>query len=148
MMKTDPTNIEILRHLRDGKKSFQEIAKDLGISENTVRARANRLMEKGLLDIAGLVNPECIPGHRITMVGVRLSTMDMVEKGEEFSRLRGVVSVAVVTGRFDLLLTVLMNEDFGLLEFYTEEVAKIKDVQSIETFVVCKGFNLKVPYIL
>ena len=147
-MKIDPTNIEILRHLKDGRKSFQEIAKDLGISENTVRARANRLMEEGLLDIAGLVNPELIPGHRLTMVGVKLRTMDLVQKGEEFSRLRGVASVAVVTGRFDLLLTVLINEDFGLLEFYTEEVAKIKDVQSVETFVIYKGYNLKVPYIL
>ena len=105
-------------------------------------------MEEGLLDIAGLVNPELIPGHRLTMVGVKLRTMDLVQKGEEFSRLRGVASVAVVTGRFDLLLTVLINEDFGLLEFYTEEVAKIKDIQSVETFVIYKGYNLKVPYIL
>ena len=30
----------------------------------------------------------------------------------------------------------------------TEEVAKIKDVQSVETFVVYKAYNLKVPYIL
>jgi Lrp/AsnC family transcriptional regulator for asnA, asnC and gidA len=35
-----------------------------------------------------------------------------------------------------------------LLEFYTEEVSKIKDVQSVETFVVYKSYNLKVPYVL
>ena len=39
-------------------------------------------------------------------------------------------------------------ELFGLLEFYTEEVAKITEVQSVETFVVYKAYNLKVPYIL
>ena len=32
--------------------------------------------------------------------------------------------------------------------FYTEEVDRIEDVSSAETFVVYKGFNLKVPYIL
>ncbi len=41
-----------------------------------------------------------------------------------------------------------MNGGFGLLEFYTEEVSRIEEVQSVETFVVYKGYNLKVPYIL
>ena len=82
------------------------------------------------------------------MVGVKLNTMNLVKKGEEFSKLKGVVSVCVVTGRFDLILIVLLKEGFGLLEFYTEEVANLKDVQSVETFVVYKGYNMKVPYIL
>jgi Lrp/AsnC family transcriptional regulator for asnA, asnC and gidA len=74
--------------------------------------------------------------------------MNLVKKGEEFSGLKGVVSVSVVTGRYDLILTVLLNDDFGLLEFYTDEVARLEDVQSVETFVVYKCYNLKVPYVL
>jgi Lrp/AsnC family transcriptional regulator for asnA, asnC and gidA len=81
-------------------------------------------------------------------VGIKLNTMNLVKKGEEFSRLKGVVSVAVVTGRYDLILTVLLREDFGLLEFYTQEVDRIEEVSSAETFVVYKGYNLEVPYIL
>ena len=147
-MKIDETNFEIIKLLRDGRKSFHEIADALSISENTVRARANKLIEEGVLDISGLVNPELLPGHRLAMVGIKLKTMDLVKKGEEFSRLNGVVSVAVVTGRFDLLLTILLDEHFGLLEFYTDEVANSKGIQSVETFVVYKGYNLKVPYVL
>jgi len=71
--------------------------------------------------------------------------MDLVKKGEEFSRLRGVTSVCVVTGRFDLILTVMLKKGFGLLEFYTEEVSQLEDIRSVETFVVYKSFNLKVP---
>ena len=147
-MKLDPTSIEIIKHLRQGRKSFKRIAHALSVSENTVRSRVNRLREEGILEIAGLVDPEAVPGHRVIMVGVKLNTMDLVKKGEEFSKLRGVVSVSVVTGRFDLILIVLLKEGFGLLEFYTEEVATLTDVQSVETFVVYKGYNLKVPYIL
>ncbi len=33
-----------------------------------------------------------------------------------------------------------------MLEFYTEEMARLQDVQSVETFVVYKSYNLKVPY--
>ncbi len=147
-MKIDKTHIAIIRRLRDGRKSFKKIAAELNLSENTVRARVNKLVDEGILEISGVVNPDAIPRHRVVMVGVKLKTMDLVNKGEEFSRLPGVVSVSVVTGRFDLILIVLLKESYDLLEFYTEAVSKIEDVQSVETFVVYKSYNLKVPYIL
>jgi len=147
-VKIDSTHIAIIRHLRDGRKSFKEIADALSITENTVRARVNQLVQAGVLTVTGLVDPEMLPGHRLVLVGVKLNTMNLVKKGEEFSRLRGVVSVAVVTGRYDLILTVLLTDEFGLLEFYTEEVDRIEDVGSAETFVVYKGYNAGVPYVL
>ena len=147
-MKIDETNLAIIKHLRQGRRSFKKISEDLGITENTVRARVNKLTGEGILEISGLVDIESIPGHKVVMVGVKLATMNLVKKGKEFSKLKGVVSVSVVTGRFDLILIVLINEDFGLLEFYTEEVSRIKMVQSVETFVVYKAYNLKIPYIL
>ena len=147
-MNIDKTNLDIIKHLRDGRKSYQKIARDLAISENTVRTRVQKLIEEGVLDINGVVDPESIDGHRVVIVGVKLRSMDLVNKGKEFSKLKGVVSVSVVTGRFDLILIVLLKSGFGLLEFYTEEVSKIKDVRSVETFVVYKSYNLKVPYVL
>lgn len=147
-MKFDKTNLAIIRNLQDGRKSYNKIAEELKITENTVRSRVNKLLEEGVLDIAGLIDPEKLPEHRAVIVGVKLDTMDLVGKGKEFSQLKGVVSVSVVTGRFDLMLVVLLKKGFGLLEFYTEEVARIQEVRSVETFVIYKNYNLKVPYIL
>ena len=147
-MKIDATTIDIIKHLQDGRKSLKKIADELLVSENTVRSRINQLKKEGVLSISGLVNPEALPGHQSVMVGVKLSTMHLVKKGKEFSKLKGVVSVSVVTGRFDLILIVLLKEGYGLLEFYTKQVAQIKDVQSVETFVVYKSYGLKIPYIL
>ncbi|MGD9055350.1 MAG: Lrp/AsnC family transcriptional regulator [Desulfobacterales bacterium] len=147
-MNIDETNLAIIKHLRNGRKSYQKIARELALSENTVRTRVQKLIEEGILDINGVINPESIDGHRVVIVGVKLQSMDLVNKGKEFSNLKGVVSVSVVTGRFDLILMVLLKSGFGLLEFYTEEVSRIKEVQSVETFVVYKSYNLKVPYVL
>ena len=147
-MNVDKINLAIIKHLRSGRKSYKKIAEQLSVSENTVRARVHNLIDNGILEITGLVDPEAINGHKIVMVGVKLKTMDLVKKGEEFSKLKGVISASVVTGRFDLILIVLLKTDFGLLEFYTEEVSKLKDVQSVETFVVYKSYNLKIPYVI
>lgn len=146
-MKIDDTNIDIIRELRNGKKSFKRIADKLSITENTVRSRVNNLQNEGVLDICGLIDPEKLPDHRVVIIGIKLSEMNLVEKGEEISKLKGVISVSVVTGRFDLLVFVLFKKDFGLLEFYTEEISSVQGVRSVETFVVYKSYNLKVPYI-
>lgn len=147
-MKFDEINLQIIRHLQDGRKSFKIIADELSITENTVRSRVNKLVEEGILNISGLVDPDNIPGHQTAIIGVKIKNMRLVEKGEEFSRLKGVISVAVVTGRYDLIVQVLLNEEFSLLEFYTNEVTRIDDVQDVETFIVYKGYNINVPYIL
>lgn len=147
-MKIDDINIDIIRELRQGKKSFKKIAGSLSITENTVRTRVNNLQKEGVLEICGLVDPSTLPNHRVVMIGIKLKGMDLVEKGEEISSLKGVVSVSVVTGRFDLMAIVMFKKGFGLLEFYTQEISKVKGISSVETFVVYKSYNLKVPYVL
>ncbi len=147
--KLDETNMAIIRALRNGRMSFRDIAVSLGVSEVTVRTRAARLIEDGILDICGQIDVEKLPNHTLALVAIKLRSPDLVKEGEIFSKLRGVVSVAVLTGRHDLILTVLLNEDFTLLDFYTTEFSKCHEkVSSIETLIVYKGFNLRVPYIL
>jgi Lrp/AsnC family transcriptional regulator for asnA, asnC and gidA len=147
-MKIDATNIEIIRHLKNGRKSYKLIAKELSVTENTVRSRVNRLIEEGLLEISGNIRVDALAGHNILYLGVKLNTMELQKKAKEFSKLRGVISTGIVTGRYDLILQVLLGEDYDLLEFITGQVTKIKDVQTVESFIVYAGYNLKVPYIL
>lgn len=147
-MKIDEINREIIRQLRDGKKSFREIAKQLSVTSNTVKARIKKLIKNGILDITGVIDPEKIDNHFLIIVGVKLKNMNLMRRGEEFMKLKGVVSVGIVTGQFDLILTVLLHSEFGLIDFLTKEVSKISDVLSTETFVVYKTYDLKVPYVL
>lgn len=147
-MKLDATNIEIIRHLKNGRKSFKLIASALSITENTVRSRVNKMIEEGLLDISGNIRIDALPGHNLLYLGIKLNTMELQKKAEEFSKLRGVVSTGIVTGRYDLILQVLLNEEYTLLEFITGQATKVKDVQTVESFLVYEGYNLKVPYIL
>ena len=150
MKKIDDTNKAIIKQLRDGRKAFSAIAEELGITENTVRSRVNKLIDEGVLSISGLVNPDHIPGMQVVIMGVKLSTMELQAKAEEFLHLRGVVSVAVVTGRYDLVVEIVLSddEDLSLLQFFSNELTKVKDVLDVESFVVYQSHALRVPYIL
>lgn len=146
--KMDEINRKIIRQLRDGRESFDAIAKRLSVTSNTVRGRVKKMMAQGILDITGVIDPEKMEDHFLAIVGVKLKDMNLVKKGEEFKRLKGVVSVCIVTGQFDLILVVLLNNEFGLLEFFTQEVSKVSEVLSTETFIVYKTYGFKVPYVL
>lgn len=147
-MEIDETNIEILRHLKDGRKSFKRIADALDITENTVRSRVNKLLDEGILDFSGNVAVDALPGHSMLYLGIKLVSMDLTAKASEFSGLKGVVSAGIVTGRYDIILQVLLGNNYSLLEFITEQVATVEGVQTVESFIVYKGYNLKVPYLL
>ena len=147
-MNIDENTVNILRQLQDGKKSFKAIADELSIAENTVRIRVSKLIEDGILKISGLVDPELLPGHMTVIVGIRLKIMDGIGMAEELSRLKGVIFASVVTGRYDIILIVSLNEKFGLTEFFKNELDPVKNILSAETFMAYKSYNLKVPYLL
>ncbi len=150
LKKIDDTNKAIIRLLQDGRRPYSVIAEELGITENTVRSRANKLLEEGVLKIIGMVDPEYVPGLQVIYMGIKLSTMELAKKAEEFMKLRGVVSVAVVTGRYDLIAKLVLSEeeDLSLLNFFSNELTRIDNVLDVETYVVYQSHNLLVPYIL
>lgn len=150
MKKIDETNKAIIKQLVDGRKAYSAIAKELSITENTVRSRVNRLIEEGVLRITGLVDPEYVPGLQVVLMGIKLKTLDLDRKAQEFARLRGVVSAVVVTGRYDIIVQVILSEEEGLslLDFFKKELAKVPEILEVETFVVYQSHNYRVPYIL
>ena len=149
-MKLDDTNIAIIRELRNGRKAFSSIADKIGITENTVRSRVNKLIEDGVLQISGLVDPQFIPEMQVVVMGVKLSTLDLEDKAKEMLRLKGVISVMVVTGRYDLIvqLATSTQDDQSLLNFFKNELSKVKGVSDVETFVVYQSHNYMSPYML
>lgn len=151
MMKLDETNKTIIRELKeDGRKPFSQIAQEIGVTENTVRARVNQMIRENILSISALVDPQTIPEMQVVIMGVKLKTMDLEKKAKEFMALKGVISAVVVTGRFDLIvhLVTSSDEDKSLLNFFKFELSKVSEVSDVETFVVYQAHSFKVPYLL
>ncbi len=148
--KIDDTNKAIIRQLRDGRKAYSAIAEELGITENTVRARVNKLIEDKVLSIEGLVNLQEIGILQVAMMGIKVKTLDLERKAAELSALPGVINCAVVTGRYDLILQLELSEDEGLslLDFFKYELVKVEEISEVETFIVYQSHNLKVPFLL
>jgi Lrp/AsnC family transcriptional regulator for asnA, asnC and gidA len=126
----------------DGRTSNSAIATTLGIAEGTVRQRIKKLLDARVFRVAGLVNPEIIPEHQLCVIGLKVDETKQLEaRAREVSQLPEVRSVAIVTGRYDLLVEVLVTSNQGLIRFLSESLAQISGITSSETFLLLKTFD-------
>lgn len=146
--KIDKTGLQIVRLLQNGRRSFKEIGLEMGLSEATIRSKVAKMIQDGLVDIKALVSTKSLePGHQTAYIGMRLKSPSLKELAEKLSRLPGVISVAVVTGRYDLILTVMLTPELTLIDFFNHMLERHSDgIRSNETFLVYEEVNLKVPY--
>lgn len=146
--KIDKTELEIIRHLQDGRKSFKEIGQAVGLSEATVRTKVNRMTEEGLVAIKATVSARDMgAGYQAAYVGVTLNSPALKKTAEAMANLPGVVSVALVTGRFDLMLTVMLTPDFELMDFFNVMLEEFSEsIRGNETLIIYEGVNIKMPY--
>ncbi|MDX9800340.1 MAG: Lrp/AsnC family transcriptional regulator [Spirochaetia bacterium] len=147
-IKLDELNKKIISHLQKGRKSYKEIADDLSIAENTVKSRVRKLEKDKVIDITTMLNPQALKDSQIVLVGIQVKDLSYVKTGEKLSKLKRVIHVCVVTGRYDFIILVHLDKKLGILEFLDQELSKVKGIIVSETFVVYKSFNLKIPYLL
>lgn len=142
MRNMDAIDIRILELLGlDGQISNREAARRIGISEGAVRQRLARLKESGKVRICAQVNVEEMADQYLAIVAIKLDGRHLTECAEEVDRLPGVQSTMIVTGQYDLIITLMLDSRLGLVDFVTKQLSLVPGVRESETFVVLKTMN-------
>src|SRR4051812_50128832 len=70
----DDTSKAIIEQLQDdGRRSYAEIGKAVGLSEAAVRQRVQKLTESGVMQIVAVTDPLQLGFYRQAMIGVRVT---------------------------------------------------------------------------
>src|SRR5918997_4372894 len=126
----------IIEHLQqDGRRPFTQIAAELGVSDAAVRARTNRLIERGVLQIVGVTDPLKLGYDQMAMIGVRCEGDHLLSAAEAISALPEVIYVVVTAGSYDLLVETVCEDNEALLRFLADRLRKVPGVLTTETFV-------------
>ncbi|MCU1529801.1 MAG: AsnC family transcriptional regulator [Frondihabitans sp.] len=134
----DATSKAIIEQLQaDGRRSYTDIAKVVGLSEAAVRQRVQRLTEAGVMQIVAVTDPLQLGFYRQAMIGVR-ATGDTRVVADALSALDAVDYVVLTAGSFDLLVEVVCESDDDLLTLLNEKIRTLDGVLSTETFVYLK----------
>ncbi len=128
--------IEAMR--KDGREAFAQIAEKLNVSPGMIRQRYNRLVELGYLKVVAVTNPLMMGMRTMAMIGIRTDGRKMLQVAENVAKLKEVVYLVVVSGRYDLMAEVFCKDDEEMLKFLTEKLAKVDGIRETETFMHMK----------
>jgi Lrp/AsnC family transcriptional regulator for asnA, asnC and gidA len=132
-----PTDRAIIRLLQQNARiSYAELSRATGIPESTVRRRMERLQQRGIIEFAMLAEPTKLGYEIRAMIGLRIELTQLNQIAETLRSLNEVTFAAFLTGSFDVMIQVVVQSQEALVEFLTQQVARIEGVRSTETFVM------------
>ncbi|WP_217181895.1 Lrp/AsnC family transcriptional regulator [Streptomyces sp. AC495_CC817] len=129
------TIIELLQD--DGRRSYSDIGREVGLSEAAVRQRVQRLTESGVMQIVAVTDPMQLGFSRQAMIGIRV-TGDTRVVAESIAALDAIDYVVITVGSFDILAEVVCEDDDDLLALINDSIRPIEGVLSTETFIYAK----------
>ncbi|SCY45475.1 Lrp/AsnC family transcriptional regulator [Desulfoluna spongiiphila] len=139
----DATDRTLIKQLSiDGRMPVNKLVEHLGVTPPTLYSRMKRMLNSGVLKIAGLI--DIFKTEDLIMAIVAFKIVDgtkLEERLEQISKLKQVHSAMVVTGRFDIFIEVVVPEMPALYEFMTKDLPALGDIESCESFVVMKAKN-------
>lgn len=132
----DKLNQKLIQKLQNnGRLSYTELAKMLGVTEGTVRKRVKDLQKRNIIKIAAILNPYEIGYNFVSIMALQVRMADLHQVGEMLAQKPNVYYLAFVTGRYDLLAIVMCRSPEDLSNFIKEHISSIPSILRTETFV-------------
>src|ERR1700759_1111327 len=110
-VQLDDVSKAIIEQLQsDGRRSYAEIGKAVGLSEAAVRQRVQKLTEAGVMQVGAVTDPMQLGFPRRAMIGLRVSG-DTTAVADELGRIPAVDYVVLTAGSFDILAEIVCEND-------------------------------------
>jgi len=141
-LKLDQIDYKIIEILSaDGRIQNNKIAEMLDVSNGTIKNRINRLIESGLLNVKGLMNPNVFTEKQLIFLLVEVAiNRDCEKAAEAINQLEGVKSVCVVTGKPDLIVEVFIETN-KLIDFLRNDLGGLISTTAIDSMIVLKSYS-------
>jgi Lrp/AsnC family transcriptional regulator, regulator for asnA, asnC and gidA len=142
----DDLDRSILRELEeDGRRALREIARSVGASEATIRARVKRLQDSKVLRIVAFADPERLGGAQLGLLLLKVEPARHEDVVSSLTELPEVTYVSTVLGSADICVEVTTKDNAELWSFLRTKVAKIKGIHEVESMSILKVHKLRYP---
>ena len=133
MDELDKHIIQVLQF--DGRTSHADIARQLQISEGTIRRRLAALIENKIIRVSALVDPAQLGYKTSAFIGIQVEPARVEAVADELAALPESEHVVITTGSYDIFMWVNLASSEELAKFLHTGVGLIEGVRHTETFV-------------
>jgi len=143
----DELDFAILSQLQeDGRKSFSEIGKELGVAANTIGYRVARLVEAGTLHFYGRVNPLHAGLDAYAEIHISVEPSKRLEAVvQEISEYPEVSFLVMTAGEYELIVEVMCRDNQHLTDLLNQRLRKIPGIQKTKTIVILDVIKFRQP---
>ena len=132
VIELDDTDNAIIALLRaDGRLPYRAIARELGLTESTIRARVRRLEESDTMRVVAVTDIEAAGYDMLLAIGVQVENRSPEEVARELAGLPEVFSVNVVVGTHDVEILVVAEDQVALDELIGRTLAVVPGVRRL-----------------
>jgi Lrp/AsnC family transcriptional regulator for asnA, asnC and gidA len=145
----DPIDLQIVRILqRDGRTSNVEIARQVGISEATVRKRLERLLSADVISVTAIPDADKVDLSTITFITLDVDLAQLDRICDQLTRLPEVRALYYTSGESDLIAEAWFSSGDELLYFLTHRLASIPGIQRTATSHVLRTIKSSSSWVL
>jgi Lrp/AsnC family transcriptional regulator for asnA, asnC and gidA len=119
----------------DGRASNAKIAREVGVTEGTVRRRLGRLLGDDFIEIMAVPNLQKLGYTTTALIGLQTMPAKQEVVADTIARLEEVHYVAITTGAYDIFLWVGIESAEKLGQFLRQKLGVIEGIRHSETFV-------------
>jgi DNA-binding Lrp family transcriptional regulator len=131
-MDLDDTDQAIIALLRvDGRMPYRAIARELDVSENTVRARVRRMEESDTMRVVAVTDIEAAGYGMLLAIGVQVEGQSPEAVAHEMAVIPEVFSVSVVVGAQDIEILVVAQDQAALNELIANKLGAVPGVRRL-----------------
>lgn len=132
----DNLDVKIVSLLQeDGTATNAAIARQVGVSEETVRRRLKRLVSEQYIRVVALPDPAKLGYHSEVLMGIQADADKVDQVGDALSEMDEINWVSVTTGSFDIFCWATLRSSEELSVFLRTKVGTIPGVRKMETFI-------------
>lgn len=136
-MKLDHIDWEIVRLLsEDGRASYSQISKTVGVSVGTVSNRVTALRESGALHLNVWLDPYRVGLGIASTFLLRVDASAIDEVAAAVAALDSTGYVAVIAGDHDLMVDVFCRDVPHMNRVLRDEIQQIPGVQAVTSYLV------------
>ncbi|HWL98246.1 MAG TPA: Lrp/AsnC family transcriptional regulator [Nocardioidaceae bacterium] len=122
----DDVDVHLLAAVADnGRRSYAEVAGEVGLSETAVRRRLERLVRERCLIFSAYVEPAALGYHLEFLVWLRMSYRHLDRAAAELAAHREVRYLSATAGSAELVCEVVLPEQGDLYAFTTEVLGRL-----------------------
>ena len=120
---------------KDGRTPNALIAREVGVTEGTVRRRLKQLVRDQYIKVVAIPDPQKLGYVCEALVGVKVDPNKIDQVCRELEKIEHINWMAVTTGSFDIFIWVTLRSSEALGVFLRATIGTIHGVRSTETFV-------------